>query len=141
MKPIYSYWYIDLIYTTVMSTSTSGTTTASGSVNNSIVIGVTVGVIIAIVVTTLLIIVCLIIMYRRKKHSVTYPVTCPSSGYYSNVAIIVSCYSVFIQSHASVEIVSWVLTQKFSYPCIGLKLVTWMWLAWFKIIPGHSFPT
>ena len=108
-----------------MITSASGMTTTSGSANNSIVIGVTVGVIIAILLA-ILIIVCVIIMYRRKKHSVSYPVTGPSSGNYSNVVIIVSCYSVFIQSHASVEIGLWVLTQKFSYPCIGLKLVTWM---------------
>ena len=76
-----------------MTTSASGMTTTSGSANNSIVIGVTVGVIIAILLATL-IVVCAIIMYRRKKHSVSYPVTGPSSGYYYNVAVMVGHHSV-----------------------------------------------
>ena len=76
-----------------MTTSASGMTTTSGIANNSIVIGVTVGVVIAMLLATF-IIVCVIIMYRRKKHSVSYPVTGPSSGYYYNVAVMVDHHSV-----------------------------------------------
>ena len=75
-----------------MTTSTSGMshiTTTGDSDNINVIIGVTAGVIVTIVVA-ILITVCVIIMYRRKKkHSVSYPVTCPPSaaGYYYNVPV------------------------------------------------------
>ena len=78
-----------------MTTLASDMATTNGSDNNSTVIGVTVGVVIAILIATL-IIVCVIMYRRKRKHSVSYLVIRPSSGYYYNVAIMVGHYSVCI---------------------------------------------
>ena len=94
-----------------MTTSSSGMsnhmTTAGDSDNNSVMIGVTAGVILAILVA-ILIIVCVIIMYRRKKkRSVSYPLTCPptASGY---------CYVQLLQLHIVI-----ILYVSYSYMAVG----------------------
>ena len=70
------------LYLVNTSTPTMMFGTSTSDSTNNIVIGVTVGVI-TIILVAILTIVCVIVVYRRKrKLSVSYPVTHPTSGRY-----------------------------------------------------------